>query len=165
MITAEQLAQKFHETYEQLAIAHEYETRKESRKPWAEVPEKNRKLMIAVCRIILHETVGMTDQSLAHDRNLWQRRLGALVTLIEHFAARAGKDGVAPSDCAALLESAYNVVNTNPFTGNIDDPHADVARLTVQRTLEAAIAGGLVVPGPNWMQPEAVDGEEEAAPE
>jgi hypothetical protein len=48
-MTAEQLAQKFHEIYEELAPSHGYETRKESAVPWEEVPEKNRNLMIAVC--------------------------------------------------------------------------------------------------------------------
>ena len=48
-ISAETLAQKFHETYERLAPSFGYETRKESAKPWCDVPEKNKKLMIAVC--------------------------------------------------------------------------------------------------------------------
>jgi Restriction alleviation protein Lar len=50
---AEQLAQQFHEAYERLAPSFGYETRKASAKPWAEVPENNRKLMIAVCAEIL----------------------------------------------------------------------------------------------------------------
>lgn len=48
-MTAERLAQTFHETYERLAPNFGYETRKESAKPWAEVPEQNKRLMIAVC--------------------------------------------------------------------------------------------------------------------
>ena len=49
----EDLAKLFHETYETLAPDFGYETREASRKPWLEVPEKNRKLMIAVCERIL----------------------------------------------------------------------------------------------------------------
>lgn len=49
MSPAEMLAVKFHALYEQLAP----ETRRESAKPWAEVPEQNRALMIAVCEHIL----------------------------------------------------------------------------------------------------------------
>lgn len=49
-MSAEQLAQLFHETYERLAPSLGYVTRKESAVPWAEVPEKNRILMIATCR-------------------------------------------------------------------------------------------------------------------
>ncbi len=53
MITPKKLAQKFHETYEQLAPEHRYETRKESAVPWEDVPESNRRLMIAVAEEIL----------------------------------------------------------------------------------------------------------------
>lgn len=49
----EQLAKMFHETYERLAPQHGYETRKDSCKPWLEVPERNRNLMIAVCQELL----------------------------------------------------------------------------------------------------------------
>lgn len=44
----EQLAQMFHDTYERLAPGFGYETRTESRKPWGDVPEANRRLMVAV---------------------------------------------------------------------------------------------------------------------
>lgn len=47
--TAETLAQRFHEAYERLAPSFGYETRTASAKPWAEVPENNRRLMTAVC--------------------------------------------------------------------------------------------------------------------
>jgi protein-tyrosine-phosphatase len=50
---AETLAQIFHETYERLAPEHGYETRKESAKPWEEVPANNKSLMVAVCGEIL----------------------------------------------------------------------------------------------------------------
>lgn len=53
ILTPEDLAQQFHETYERLAPRHVYETREESAKPWAEVPYRNRALLIAVCREIL----------------------------------------------------------------------------------------------------------------
>lgn len=47
-LIAEELAQKFHEAYERLAPNFGYKTREASAKPWAEVPENNRKLMEAV---------------------------------------------------------------------------------------------------------------------
>lgn len=53
IVSAPELAQKFHEAYERLAPQFGYETRKESAKPWAEVPENNRQLMTAVCAEIL----------------------------------------------------------------------------------------------------------------
>ena len=52
-LTAETLAQKFHETYERLAPSFGYKTREASAQPWAEVPEQNKKLMIAVCAEII----------------------------------------------------------------------------------------------------------------
>lgn len=51
----EQLARRFHEAYERLAPSFGYETRKESAKPWEEVPETNRRLMTAVCAEIMGE--------------------------------------------------------------------------------------------------------------
>ena len=53
LMSAEGLAQFFHETYERLSPSHGYETRKESAKPWSEVPQKNKSLMIAVCEEVL----------------------------------------------------------------------------------------------------------------
>ena len=50
---AERLAEMFHESYERLAPGFAYETRPASAKPWAEVPENNRRLMIAVCEELL----------------------------------------------------------------------------------------------------------------
>ena len=50
---AESLARHFHESYERLAPQFGYETRKESAKPWSDVPEKNRALMTAVCAEML----------------------------------------------------------------------------------------------------------------
>lgn len=50
---AAELAQRFHETYERLAPSFGYETRKESAKPWSEVPDQNKRLMTAVCSEII----------------------------------------------------------------------------------------------------------------
>lgn len=47
-LTDEQIARHFHEAYERLAPAFGYETREASRKAWADVPENNKALMIAV---------------------------------------------------------------------------------------------------------------------
>lgn len=50
---AELLAMRFHEHYEALAADFGYQTRVESRRPWLQVPEQNRSLMIAVCERII----------------------------------------------------------------------------------------------------------------
>jgi hypothetical protein len=52
-VNAEQLARLFHETYERLAPEYDYETRRESAVAWDEVPENNRRLMIAVAGELL----------------------------------------------------------------------------------------------------------------
>ena len=54
-MTAEDLAKLFHETYELLAPSFNYKTRKESAKPWDEVPEDNKRLMIAVCEEVANK--------------------------------------------------------------------------------------------------------------
>lgn len=54
---AVELARAFHEAYERLAPAHGYETREASAKPWEEVPEPNRGLMVAVARELLEKQV------------------------------------------------------------------------------------------------------------
>jgi hypothetical protein len=46
---AEKIAQRFHEAYERLAPSFGYTTREASAGAWENVPEQNRKLMIAVC--------------------------------------------------------------------------------------------------------------------
>ena len=53
MTPSEALAQQFHEAYERLAPSFGYETRAASAKPWADVPEHNRRLMVAVCGDVL----------------------------------------------------------------------------------------------------------------
>jgi hypothetical protein len=52
---AEELARLFHEIYEALAPEHGYKTREASAKPWADVPEANKGLMIAVAGKIIDE--------------------------------------------------------------------------------------------------------------
>jgi len=52
-LSAESLAKKFHTLYEKYASEYDYETRKESAVQWANVPEKNKRLMIRVCKEIL----------------------------------------------------------------------------------------------------------------
>jgi hypothetical protein len=54
---AERLAQLFHLHYEALAPLYDYETRPESRKEWEDVPETNRRLMVAVCKQLLANNI------------------------------------------------------------------------------------------------------------
>ena len=52
-VTPEWLAQIFHAAYEQLAPDFGYRTREASAVPWAEVPEDNRRLMVATCEMVI----------------------------------------------------------------------------------------------------------------
>lgn len=55
MSGAERIAKSFHEAYERLAPEHGYETREASAKPWDEVPDQNRELMVAVVEQLLSQ--------------------------------------------------------------------------------------------------------------
>jgi len=93
-VTPEQLAQLFHETYERLAPEHGYETRKASAVPWADVPDNNKALMIAVA-----EQVGAAHEAIVRAKVAEEARtvirsqaatgvpLGALASL-SYFAAK-----------------------------------------------------------------------------
>jgi hypothetical protein len=52
-LAAEGVAQCFHEAYERLAPDFGYRTREASAKPWPEVPERNRALMVATVDAVL----------------------------------------------------------------------------------------------------------------
>ena len=53
MPDAESVAKMFHEAYERLAPAFGYETREATRVPWEQVPERNKRLMIAATAEVL----------------------------------------------------------------------------------------------------------------
>ena len=55
MITAEELARLFHETYERLAPEFGYETRPESATSWDRVPDNNKHLMTATAEVVITE--------------------------------------------------------------------------------------------------------------
>ena len=57
MSEAEQIAKRFHESYEALAPLFDYKTRVDSNKPWADVPQANKQLMIAVVQDLLDHGV------------------------------------------------------------------------------------------------------------
>lgn len=57
MSPAEIVAKAFHEAYERLAPGFSYETREASAKPWEEVPDNNRDLMIATVKDLLESGV------------------------------------------------------------------------------------------------------------
>jgi hypothetical protein len=52
------VASAFHRAYEDLAPALGYRTRLDSARPWAEVPQTNRDLMVATVRALFFEPLG-----------------------------------------------------------------------------------------------------------
>lgn len=52
-LAADDLARQFHDTYERLAPDYGYTTRPESAVPWEDVPENNRRLMVAVVDAVI----------------------------------------------------------------------------------------------------------------
>jgi len=59
----ESVAKLFHETYERLAPAFNYETRRGTRVPWEKVPERNKRLMVAVAAEVLAVLFPLEEQS------------------------------------------------------------------------------------------------------
>jgi hypothetical protein len=62
MMTPEELAQLFHETYEELAPNYGYTTRRASAVPWKDVPEPNKSLMIAVAEKVLEKIEALKEE-------------------------------------------------------------------------------------------------------
>ncbi len=54
---AEIIARLFHEKYEAMAPAFDYDTRPESAVAWEDVPENNKRLMIAVVRSLINNGI------------------------------------------------------------------------------------------------------------
>jgi hypothetical protein len=54
---AEKIAKAFHESYERQAPYFGYKTREASAKPWADIPQDNKELMISVVQDLLNEGV------------------------------------------------------------------------------------------------------------
>jgi hypothetical protein len=89
MSPAEQIAQQFHETYERLAPDHGYETRKASAVPWANVPERNKNLMVSVVDSLLaHGVIAhMETVELAPDPNAMAGVYRERASLVAYLAA------------------------------------------------------------------------------
>ena len=65
----ETLARTFHETYERLAPDFGYETRAESAVPWEDVPDANKRLMVAVCESVVSAALAAVSGVPGEDGN------------------------------------------------------------------------------------------------
>jgi hypothetical protein len=81
-MTAEQIAQAFHEAYERLAPDFGYKTREASAKPWAQVPEQNKSRMVAVVQPLLDDGVVLGTAS--QERSDEDRIRDAMAEAQEH---------------------------------------------------------------------------------
>ena len=63
MPNAESVAKLFHEAYERLAPTFNYEARQETRVTWEEVPERNKRLMIAAAAEVLAVIMASDSES------------------------------------------------------------------------------------------------------
>jgi len=63
MSEAERIARLFHETYERLAPEYEYQTRARSAKPWGQLPDDNRRLMIATAEVVLGDVARQLERA------------------------------------------------------------------------------------------------------
>ena len=106
--TADELAQFFHETYERLAPDHGYETREASAKPWADVPEQNKGLMIAVAEAVLARIIGANRSAAGLYRSDWwsmsRERLDSYVYDVVRFGFAAENDGLAADEVAVKIQ-------------------------------------------------------------
>jgi hypothetical protein len=91
----ERVARLFHEAYEELAPQFSYTTRKASAVPWADVPENNKRLMIATVRRLFDRAVGDEDWSPA----------AAMLTLnlVDHPPAVRSEQGVGIEHASWML--------------------------------------------------------------
>ena len=103
---AERIARLFHETYERLAPEFGYETRKASAKPWEEVPENNRKLMIAVAGVVAQS---LTAENIALKARVEELALQVEVaaTIFDEYARLHRKKGTTEGEAKARRNELY----------------------------------------------------------
>lgn len=83
LLDHERFARAFHETYERLAPSFSYQTREDSRKPWSDVPQNNKNLMVAVCAEVIddltdklqraEQAIALAAETIAHNEKALER--------------------------------------------------------------------------------------------
>lgn len=117
----EPLAREFHETYEKLAPDFGYETREASAKPWEDVPEQNKDLMIAVCREILRRRA---EEALPQRQDSLQAQLESVRYLAVKAGAYEAADAISGLLGRATLGeiATASVVDFARWIVRLDDP-------------------------------------------
>jgi len=162
---AEALAREFHERYERLAPEFDYKTREASAVPWEDVPEANRRLMVAVCEPLaaelqslrqaredaVTEGIRVLERAERAERELQRletRRLNELVTadeLIEDLRGELQQLREASDEYDALVD-IIDIAQQNTVPSRT---WLDLERLDwIEKRALAALAGSPVVPEP-----------------
>jgi hypothetical protein len=139
----ERLARRFHDVYEQLAPQFGSKEQNKSAVAWSDLPSEKCRLMIVTVGVVMAEldTQRVDAQQIEFDRNHWQRKVGTLLALIDAHVRSQKKNGF---DCQPLADDARKAVNTNWYTNSQGDPIADVAKMTVEKTIATALEAGIV---------------------
>lgn len=124
---AEHIARLFHETYERLAPEFSYETRKASAVPWEQVPDNNKRLMVAVAAEVAaalptppteaseEPTVSVEfAQDLEMSRQEKQARIDAALEQIDTELALFG--GVHSQSVSGFLRQLQSILTSSPAT-------------------------------------------------
>jgi len=111
-MNAEQVAKLFHETYERLAPAFGYVTRKSSRLKWDSVPQKNRALMVAVSQTVLNAL--LEAESAEKSDNKSSIKFPELEEVIELVARdRPGRFYVMTGHDEKLITKVFDIIVGN----------------------------------------------------
>jgi len=141
------LARRFHEAYERLAPDYGYETRPESAVPWEDVPEANRRLMIAVCEEVVGPLVALVEKGEARSRlshvmpnarvaeDEWHRIICEFVDALRDARATLAGEDVPGSDHGVF--SPGNEAGIDP--AHTDEQTVRDARDALQRLGDNAI--------------------------
>ena len=137
-MNAEEAAQKQHEIYERLAPHFEYATNASSSVPWEQVPENNKRLMIAVFEEILPLIRGANMQEIQRG-NEERPTLQEVETLahqlgVTYTGSNNGQWFDLDRTETPQLTGTYRTVQTG-----IDNAYGDLRRL--QLTLQAITEG------------------------
>jgi hypothetical protein len=81
-MNAETMARLFHETYERLATAFGWKTKKGCNVPFEQLPQRNKALMIATCQTILNELQNINERG--HQGGMRDKPAPSLTTTRSH---------------------------------------------------------------------------------
>ncbi len=78
----ERIAKEFHQAYEELAPVFGYRTRKESAKPWKDVPPQNQLLMVAVVKALVEEDIIIPSSAREYSKQREEELQGGVIAAL-----------------------------------------------------------------------------------